>query len=446
VAPEVTLETATWQTSHEGRRTVQIRCVRLEVVSGPDAGAGKEFSQSVVRIGTHRSCDLVLSDRRVSRFQCEVSLEQSGYRVRDLDSTNGTFVAGLRVADAFVPPGSKIRVGQSELYLVPLGSSVAVDLEEVDRFHGLVGGSVAMRRLYAAIHKLAATDSTVLVSGETGTGKELVAEALHDGSRRRGGPLVVIDCGAVPGQLFEDELFGHERGAFTGASVATAGAFERAHGGTLFLDEIGELPLALQPKLLRAVESRRVRRIGGSQEIACDVRLIAATNRDLPVEVNRRSFRSDLYYRLAVAHLEVPPLRARREDIPALVEHFQSLLPESARRPLPAELIERFARHDWPGNVRELRNAVESASLAPSAPALEDRPSEPDRLPEFVDPDLPFREARRRLEDAFERRYLGALLERHDWNVSAVSRAARVDRMTIYKMLTRLGLTRPSSD
>jgi DNA-binding NtrC family response regulator len=444
VAPEVTLETATWQTSHEGRRTVHIRCVRIEVVSGPDTGSGQQFSQAIVRVGTHKSCDLVLTDRRVSRFQCEVSLEEGGYRVRDLGSTNGTYVAGLRLGDAFVVPGTKIRIGQSELYLVPLGSSVTLDLGDADRFHGLVGDSVPMRRLYAAIQKLAPTDSTVLVTGETGTGKELVAEALHEGSPRRTGPLVVVDCGAVPTHLFEDELFGHERGAFTGASSSTAGAFERAHGGTLFLDEIGELPLELQPKLLRVVESRRVRRIGGSHEIACDVRLIAATNRDLPVEVNRRSFRSDLYYRLAVAHLEVPPLRARREDIPALVEHFQSLLPESARRPLGAELLSRFARHDWPGNVRELRNAVESAALAPSAAALVERPAEPERLSEFVDPDLPFKEARRRLEDAFERRFLTALLERHDWNVSAVSRAAGLDRMTVYKMLSRLGLSRPT--
>jgi two-component system, NtrC family, response regulator GlrR len=448
VRPDATLETATWEASSQGRRMVHLRCVRLEVVSGPDAGAGQQFSQPVVRVGTHKSCDLVLTDRRVSRFQCEIALEERGYRVRDLGSTNGTFVAGLRIADAFVPPGSKIKVGQSELFLVPLGTSVALELEEMDRFHGLVGGSVPMRRLYTSIQKLAPTDSTVLITGETGSGKELVADAIHEGSPRRGGALVVVDCGAIPTHLFENELFGHERGAFTGASNATAGAFERAHGGTLFLDEIGELPLELQPKLLRAVESRRVRRIGGAEEIACDVRLMAATNRDLPVEVNKRAFRSDLYYRIAVAHLEVPPLRARREDIPALVEHFQSMLPATARRPLSAELLERFARHEWPGNVRELRNAVESASLAPDAPTVPDAPAPTaaDQLADFVDPDLPFREARRRLEEAFERRFLTALLERHDWNVSAVSRAAQVDRMTIYKMLSRLGLTRPTTD
>ena len=447
MSPDVTLETATWEASSQGRRTVHLRCVRLEVVSGPDAGAGQQFSQPVVRVGTHKSCDLVLTDRRVSRFQCEIALEERGYRVRDLGSTNGTFVAGLRIADAFVPPGSKIKVGQSELFLVPLGTSVAVELDEMDRFHALVGGSVPMRRLYAAIQKLAPTDSTVLITGETGVGKELVADAIHDGSPRRSGPLVVLDCGAIPTHLFENELFGHERGAFTGASAATAGAFERAHGGTLFLDEIGELPLELQPKLLRAVESRRVRRIGGGDEIVCDVRLMAATNRDLAVEVNKRTFRSDLYYRIAVAHLEVPPLRARREDIPALVEHFQSQLPPAARRPLSAELMARFARHEWPGNVRELRNAVESASLAPDAPTVPEVPpvTAADQLADFVDPDLPFREARRRLEDAFERQFLTALLERHDWNVSAVSRAAQVDRMTIYKMLGRLGLTRPTT-
>ena len=334
---EPSLDTATWESSHLGRASaLHVRCVRLEVATGPDAGAARQFSQPTVRVGTHRSCDLILTDRRVSRFQCDIVLEPRGYRVRDLGSTNGTFVSGLRINDAFVAPGTTIRMGQTELYLVPLGESVELLLAEADRFHGMVGGSAVMRRLYAAIQKVAPADTTVLITGETGVGKELVADAIHEGSPRRGKPLVVLDCGAIPAHLFEDELFGHERGAFTGALATTAGAFERAHGGTLFLDEIGELPLELQPKLLRAVESRRIRRIGGAQDLACDVRLVAATNRDLAVEVNRRTFRSDLYYRLAVARLHVPPLRERRDDIPALVDHFLSLAPRGIARPASA--------------------------------------------------------------------------------------------------------------
>ncbi|HWM86940.1 MAG TPA: sigma 54-interacting transcriptional regulator [Kofleriaceae bacterium] len=443
---EPSLDTATWESAHMGRASaLHVRSIRLEVATGPDAGAAQQFSQPAVRVGTHRSCDLILTDRRVSRFQCDILLEARGYRVRDLGSTNGTFVSGLRVNDAFVAPGTTIRMGQTEVYLVPLGESIELALSEAERFQGLVGGSAAMRRLYAAIQKVAAADTTVLVTGETGVGKELVADAIHESSPRKGNALVVLDCGAIPSHLFEDELFGHERGSFTGAVVTTAGAFERAHGGTLFLDEIGELPLELQPKLLRAVESRRIRRIGGSQDQACDVRLIAATNRDLALEVNRRTFRSDLYYRLAVARLHVPPLRERRDDIPALVEHFLSLLPEAAHAPLPPAVMTRFETHTWPGNVRELRNAVERAVVTPGAASVdpEANADDADSWSRFVDPDLPFKEARRLLEVEFERRFLSALLARHDWNISAVARAARLDRMTVYKMLSRLGLERP---
>jgi hypothetical protein len=353
---EPSLEIGTWETGHLRRtNALHVRCIRLEVVGGPNGGTGRTFSQPVVRIGTHRSCDLVLTDRRVSRFHCEVALDDRGYRVRDLGSTNGTTIDRLRVQDGYLRRGSRIRIGESDLYLVPLAESVVIELSEADRLGGLVGDSVAMRRLYATIQQIAPSIATALITGETGTGKELVAEAIHDSSPRHTGPLVVVDCGAAPANLLEDELFGHGPGA------ATAGAFERAHGGTLFLDDIGELPLELQPKLLRALESRPVRRIGGSQDIPCDVRLVAATNRDLVVEVNRRSFHADLYYRLAVALIQVPPLRDRRDDIPRLVEHFLYLLPDSAQRTLPALVLERFLRHPWPGNVRELRNAVERA-------------------------------------------------------------------------------------
>jgi transcriptional regulator with AAA-type ATPase domain len=441
---EPSLESGTWEARRGGRATaIHVRRVRVEVVSGPDAGLVAELSQPLIRIGTHRSCDLVLSDKRVSRFHLELVMEPQGYRARDLMSTNGSFAGGMRINDAFVPPGARLRIGQSELVFIPLDGSVELALGEVDRFHGLVGGSVPMRRLYATIQALAGSDATVLITGETGTGKELVAEAIHEASARSKGPLVVLDCSAIPEHLFENELFGHEKGAFTGASTTTAGAFERAIGGTLFLDEIGELPVELQPKLLRALESRRIRRIGGDGEIACDLRVVAATNRDLAVEVNRKAFRADLYYRLAVAQLHVAPLRDRRDDIPLLIERFLELLPDGYPRAVPPEVVERFLQHGWPGNVRELRNAVERAVLAPSAAAIDDADGRPaGQLDDYVDLELPFKEARRRLDDAFDRRFLEALLERHAWNLSAVARAAQVDRMTIYKMLDRFGLKR----
>jgi DNA-binding NtrC family response regulator len=279
---------------------------------------------------------------------------------------------------------------------------------------------------------------TVLITGETGAGKELVAEALHERSARASGPFMVLDCGAVPPQLFEDELFGHEMGAFTDASRSKLGVFEAANGGTLFLDEIGELPMDMQPKLLRAVETRRIRRVGGERMINCDVRLIAATNRDLAAEVNRRSFRTDLYFRVAVARIHVPSLRERPEDIEPLVEHFLAEL--SPTGPLPEGFLEWAHRYAWPGNVRELRHAVERAVITRRVPAAGESPSPGVGLE--IDPSIPFKEAKRRLVDEFDRRYLTALLEVHDWNIAKAARAAGLDRMSIYKAMQRLDIQR----
>jgi transcriptional regulator with GAF, ATPase, and Fis domain len=309
-----------------------------------------------------------------------------------------------------------------------------------------------MRELFARLERIAASDATVLVTGETGTGKELVAEAIHERSPRAAGPFVVLDCGAIPPNLVESELFGHERGAFTGALGAHAGAFERAHGGTVFLDELGELPLELQPKLLRVLERREIRRLGGSKPIEVDLRVVAATNRDLAVEVNRGRFREDLYYRLAVVQVVVPPLRERREDIPLLVEHFLAALPGGERTRLAPETIDLLRRHDWPGNVRELRNVLERAvlfadaappppgpGLAPRAPAPPAPPAfAPDALNVAIDPTVPFKQAKQALVEEFERRYVTALLERHGGNISAAAREAGIDRMSIHKMLHRL--------
>ncbi len=436
------LETPTWVTSFQGLpRTVNVRRCRLEVVAGVDAGKIIELAQPTIMLGRN-GADLNLNDPKVSGLHAELKLCADGYRLRDLGSTNGTHVKGVRVVDAFIAPGSTIQIGKSAVVFDPLDDAVAVPLWHEARFHSLIGGSAAMRHLFELIHRFAVSDATVLIQGETGAGKELVADAIHQASPRRDGPFVVLDCSAIPEQLFEDQIFGHEAGAFTGAQRATTGVIEAAHGGTLFLDEIGELPLDVQSKLLRAVETRRVRRIGSTKVVSSDVRIIAATNRDLATEVNRGTFRSDLYYRLAVARLSVPSLRERREDIPLLVEHFLRQLAATHGDPrLPDDFNARAQRHAWPGNVRELRNSVERAILLPNHPTGGFE-APPKKEQEFgtVDIEIPFKVAKQKLVDDFDRRYLESLLEAHDNNISAAARAAGIERMSIYKMIRRLGL------
>ncbi len=442
LVPGHDLETPTWVTSFQGLpRTVNVRRCRLEVVAGPDAGKVVELAQPAIMVG-RTGADLNLNDPKVSGLHCELRLQSDGYRVRDLGSTNGTHVKGVRIVDGFIAPGTTLQVGKSALVFDPLDDAVQVPLWHESRLHGLLGGSPAMRQMFDMLNRFAQSDATVLIQGETGAGKEGVAEAIHLCSQRKAGPFVVLDCSAIPEQLFEDQIFGHEQGAFTGAGRQTVGVFEAAHGGTLFLDEIGELPLEVQSKLLRAVETRKVRRIGSTKVIAADVRIVAATNRDLAVEVNRGTFRSDLFYRLSVAKLAVPALRERREDIPLLVEHFLRQLVATHGDPrLPPDFLARAQRHAWPGNVRELRNAVERAVLLPNHPTAGLEPP-PKRDATFgdVDIDVPFKTAKQQLVDEFDRRYLTALLEAHDNNISAAARAAGIERMSIYKMIRRLGL------
>ncbi len=438
------LETPTWVTSFQGLpRTVNVRRCRLEVVAGPDVGKIIELAQPTIMIG-RTGADLNLTDPKVSSLHVELRLQADGYRLRDLGSTNGTHVRGVRVVDGFIAPGATIQIGKSAIVFDPLDESVSVPLWHESKLHGLLGASAPMRQLFDMISRFAQSDATVLIQGETGAGKEGVAEAIHLCSPRKDGPFIVLDCSAIPEQLFEDQIFGHEQGAFTGAGKATVGVFEAAHGGTLFLDEIGELPLDVQSKLLRAVETRKVRRIGSTKVIASDVRIVAATNRDLATEVNRGTFRSDLFYRLSVAKLQVPALRERREDIPLLVEHFLRQLTATigSKDPrLPDDFAARAQRHAWPGNVRELRNAVERACLLPNHPTLGfEAPPKKEGSFGSVDIDVPFKVAKQQLVDEFDRKYLEQLLEAHDNNISAAARAAGIERMSIYKMIRRLGL------
>jgi transcriptional regulator with GAF, ATPase, and Fis domain len=474
------LRSGTWITYIGGRaRGVRVRRCRVNVLSGPDEGLVREIESSNIRVGARQGNDVQLSDSGVSGLHFEITLEDRGYRLKDLDSTNGTFVAGLRVNDIYIKPETIIQVGTTKMRFQPLSESVEVELASSGRFGGMIGESVKMRQLFARLEKIAPSNATVLITGETGVGKELVAEAMHDMSPRSKGPFVVLDCGSIPQNLIESELFGHERGAFTGAQSAHAGVFERADGGVVFLDEIGELPLSMQPKLLRALERKEVRRIGGSKMINVDIRVVAATNRDLGVEVNRGRFREDLYYRLAVARVHVPPLRERSEDVSALIDHFLEITPGAEGTELAPETIELMKKHDWPGNVRELRNVIERAVLLSESPmsktalrggkssatsdtdnatkeTTQKRNTEPppenaveqpplqvadDAMRVVVDTKTPFKVLKQDMISEFERRYITQLLDEHGHNISSAARAAGIDRMSIHKMLNRLGLS-----
>jgi two-component system, NtrC family, response regulator GlrR len=412
----------------------------LVVTAGPDAGASFTSGKERAIVGTHSSSDFVLKDDTISRFHCEI--DPSGKRplIRDLGSRNGTQVNGVSVVGAHLRDGSLIRLGRTELRFELRSDPVTLPLHEGERFGAMVGRSVVMRHAFALLERAAASDSAVLLEGETGTGKEIAAESIHTLGARRDGPFVVVDCSAIPADLLESELFGHERGAFTGAVQSREGAFEAAVGGTIFLDEIGELPLDLQPKLLRALERKQVKRVGGNTYASVDVRVVAATNRSLRREVNERRFRSDLYYRLAVVEVRLPPLRERPEDLRLLVDHLLGSLqatdhPDASGLTTPA-FIEELARHGWGGNVRELRNYLERCLVLRAKAPLDGEPAEP-RLPEL---DQPLKVARERWNRVLERRYVDELLRRADGNVTAAARAAGVDRMYFYRLLWRYGL------
>ena len=431
---------------------------RLHVVSGPDAGQALCSTSERVVVGTHPSCDLRLSDRLVSRFHCELSVVDGQLVLRDLGSRNGTRLDDVHVREAFPRWRGRIALGESVLGLTE-ADRVSLDLHKEARFGDLVGGSTVMRRVFALLERCAASDATVLLEGETGTGKDAVADAVHSKSDRSEAPFIVVDCSAIPPDLLESELFGHERGAFTGATSARDGAFVAADGGTLFLDELGEMPLGLQAKLLHALEHREVKRVGANKYVPVDVRVIAATNRNLREEVNQRRFRSDLYYRLAVLQVTLPPLRDRAEDVPALAEHFLSALEKRSRRPIDAgflrtpEFFAELSAHRWPGNLRELRNYIERCYALREAVRLE--PSEGPHSPSpenvaapmpQVDVTLPLREAREMWSQELERRYLEQLVLRHEGNVREAARAAGVDRVYLYRLLWKYGLKRRGND
>jgi two-component system, NtrC family, response regulator GlrR len=418
---------------------LETRAYAVTAVEGTCAGR-RWTPKSPCTIGSVTGNSVVLDDPTVSRFHCELTGVGAGVRVRDLESKNGCSLDGMQIGDAVARHGSLLRLGRTVLRIERLHAIEQRPLSTAASFGALVGSSVAMRAAYALLERAAREQVTILLQGETGTGKELAARAIHAASPRFAGPFVVVDCGSIPASLLESELFGHERGAFTGATTRRPGAFERARGGTLFLDEIGELPLDAQPKILRALEAREVRPVGGSQAIPVDLRVIAATHRDLRAAANTGAFRSDLYFRIGGLAIELPPLRERPEDLEAIaLALLHDLDPTGAASSLltPA-LVAELAASSWPGNVRELRNFLHRCVVVGDHRL----PLPPRRPTPRLDVELgvPLKEARRRVLDDFERQYLEALLDQHAGNMSATARAAGIGRVTLYATLERLGI------
>ena len=436
----------------------KLRRAKLVVVEGPDKGQELLIERERVTAGRSVICDLTLADKAVSGTHFEVEANEKGFVLRDLDSTNGTFIGDLQVREVWIKPGTVIRVGKTHLQFDPEKGTVDIPLSSEESFHGIIGKSVRMREIFATLAKIAPTELTVLVRGETGTGKELVARALHSSSKRGEGPLVVQDCSAIPKDLIESTLFGHERGAFTGATDRHRGSFEAADGGTIFLDEIGELDLGLQPKLLRVLENREIKRVGGDRQVPVNVRVVAATNRDLRQMVNDGTFREDLYYRLSVVQIELPALKDRPEDVPTLVEHF---LADITRRRFPdgeetlsvaPDAMRRMQTYPWPGNIRELKNAVErGGSLADESvlTVADLMPGAHKSMPtvigggsaaQFVEDGLPFKDAKQRVLDEFEAAYLTKLLEKHSDNVTRSAKAAGLTRYHLRELAKKYGI------
>lgn len=391
-------------------------------------------------VGSHPANDLCIKDPSVSRFHFALEMHSDGILLIDQGSTNGTFINHVKADRCWLSDGHTIRFGAKELSFHLEKERYRIPLHQEEHFGSLVGRSTAMRRVFALLARAAPSEATVLLQGETGTGKEACAETIHNLSDRRDAPFLVVDAGAIPSNLLESELFGHEKGSFTGAHRTHIGAFEAANGGTVFLDEIGELPPDLQPKLLRVLERKTIRRVGDTAQRPVDVRIVAATHRNLREAVNQGHFRADLYYRLAVVPITLPPLRERPDDIPLLVEHLlegMPIGPEDKTRMLHPGRLAELQGGGWPGNVRELRNHLERCLVMGDAMPL---PRSPSADRQGVDARLTYQEARRRALDAFEAEYLGALLELCGDNVSKASRQAEINRPYLYRLLRRHGI------
>ena len=442
--------------------TIQLEQCRLVVVDGPDRGQQLTIDKPIVRIGSNDKNDLILTDSTVSRFHCEIRRVRDEYFFVDRHSTNGCYVGDLRLVEGCLYPNCEVLVGSSLIRFEPLIENLEIVPSEENTYGELVGSAPKMRKIYGLLDKVAPSELSVVIQGETGTGKELIARAIHQFSRRKAGPLVIFDCSAFPESLLESELFGHEKGSFSGAVRTHRGVFERAEGGTIFFDELGEMSVSLQPKFLRALESGEIRRVGGERTIKVDTRVVAATNRNLMSMVEDGTFRQDLYYRLAKVTLDLPPLRERIEDLDSLCTHFINQLRE--RNALPAhvkgfakEALSVMFKYDWPGNIRELRNVVERAAAFCESDLIT-----PDDLPAdlcarlgmassssapqkpAVMPGLGLKEAKEMIVSNFEKEYLVGLLNQYKMNISQVAREAGIDRRHVYRLMKKYGLDEPS--
>ncbi|MBL8952973.1 MAG: sigma 54-dependent Fis family transcriptional regulator [Myxococcaceae bacterium] len=417
----------------------------VRVLDGGDRGAQRELKpKAPVVVGSDAGCDLVLRDPKVSRRHCELTLGRYGFVARDLESRNGTHFEGSRVGEVALPAGAILKVGDTHLALETRDQAVTLEPSAREAFGGLVGRSVAMRRAFTLLERAAASDAIVLLTGETGAGKELAARGVHAASARANGPFEVFDCGAVSPGLLHDALFGHARGAFTGASAEKPGAFVRAAGGTLFLDEVAEVPLPLQGVLLRALEEREVLPLGAAAPVAVDVRIVAATRRDLAEEVVAGRFREDLYYRLNVLTVTLPPLRARKGDLTLLVPALLRELGLQEPGVVDGPNLARLESHRFAGNVRELRNVLERALVRGARTfselelTLDSAPTAASAAP--VDETASFSEQRQAALDEFERAYVVKLLAEHQGNIKAASRASGVERTQLKRLMRKHGL------
>jgi DNA-binding NtrC family response regulator len=465
-------------------RPAALHLRKCKLVVEDDQSSEYIFDQANIAIGAMEDNDLVVDDDTTSRYHCRIYQDETSYLVQDLDSTNGTFVNRVRIKEAYLKPGCTLTVGKTDVKFHCLDERVEILPSNREAFGAIVGKSVRMREIFGILEKIATTGVTVVLEGETGTGKEVVARTIHQTSNRKQGPFVVFDCGAVPENLIESELFGHEKGSFTGAIMSRQGLFEMAQGGTILLDELGELSLDLQPKLLRALEQREIRRVGSNKPVKIDVRIIAATNRNLEDEVKAGRFREDLYYRLSVVRFVLPPLRERREDIPLLIKHF--LRNSSYNRVgqtmnikgISRDSLDCLMNYNWPGNVRELANAVERAcSFAESEyiqpedlpehisgigiikrrAVSEDETEQADAsLTDDIGVGIPlgvnaedvgtamnvnlgktFKSAKEEWVSSFERDYIINLLKRNGANISHAAKEADIDRKYFRKLMKK---------
>ena len=429
---------------------IMVQKSKLLVISG--ALQGKEFvvDKDVFTIGAGPDNDLALEDTTVSQRHSEIQIVPEGHRIRDLGSTNGTIVQGVKVSEAYLEQGTEFQLGQTRIIFCPLQESMEYTLSSKESFGAMLGKSIGMRRVFHLAEMYAPTDATVLIQGETGTGKEILAEEMHRHSKRADKPFIVIDCGALAKELIESELFGHTKGAFTSANNDRVGAFEHAQGGTVFLDEIGDLSTDLQPKLLRVLEKKEIRRLGSNEVKHIDVRIMSATNRKLIGEVRAGRFREDLFFRLSVVHIELPPLARRKEDLPLLSREFLRAYHGDEALEQVADFdkaMEVFNNHNWPGNVRELRNLIEIAFYNQRRPVdltaflyLGRASVQPAAAKADHAADRPFKDAKGDLISDFEQAYVRDILRRHDGNISKAAREAGIERAYLQRLIRKYAL------